>query len=76
MKNNIIRYVFCDGTVSEHEVPEDLFAVHTEMVQAEKRLFWREAKWKVSKEFLEEYAEQNAASHKVARNNPRNHTYN
>jgi RNA polymerase sigma factor (sigma-70 family) len=60
MERNIIRYEFCDGTVGEYEVSDELFAVHAEMVREEKRLFWREAKWKVSREYLEDYAEQHA----------------
>ena len=36
-----IRYEFCDGTISEIEVEDSLYAAHEQMVTMEKRNHWK-----------------------------------
>ena len=37
-----IKYTFADGTTSEIEVTDELYSLHLELVQQEKRNHWRE----------------------------------
>ncbi len=47
-----IKYTFSDGTTSEIEVTDELYAVHLEIVQTERRLHWRESRRQTSLENL------------------------
>lgn len=49
-----IKYTFADGTTSEIEVTDELYAVHLEIVQTERRLHWRESRRQTSLENLRE----------------------
>ena len=49
-----IKYTFADGTTSEIEVTDELYAIHLEIVQAERRLHWRESRRQTSLENLTE----------------------
>jgi len=50
-----IRYEFCDGTVNEVEVSDELCALHDEMVQLEKRNHWKNTRRHISLEYLNRY---------------------
>ena len=39
-----IKYIFADGTTSEIEVTDELYALHLELVQQEKRNHWKETR--------------------------------
>ncbi len=39
-----IKYKFADGTTSEIEVTDELYALHLQLVQEEKRNHWRETR--------------------------------
>ena len=39
-----IKYTFTDGTTSEIEVTDELYALHLQLVQEEKRNHWRETR--------------------------------
>lgn len=39
-----IKYTFADGTTSEIEVTDELYALHLELVQQEKRNHWKETR--------------------------------
>ena len=39
-----IKYEFADGTTSEIEVTDELYALHLELVQQEKRNHWKETR--------------------------------
>lgn len=39
-----IKYEFADGTTSEIEVTDELYALHLQLVQEEKRNHWRETR--------------------------------
>lgn len=39
-----IKYVFADGTTSEIEVGEEIYALHLQLLQEEKRNHWRETR--------------------------------
>ena len=39
-----IKYTFADGTTSEIEVTDELYALHLQLVQEEKRNHWRETR--------------------------------
>ncbi len=43
-----IKYEFADGTTSEIEVTDELYALHLELVQEEKRNHWRETRRHIS----------------------------
>ena len=49
-----IKYTFADGTTSEIEVADELYAIHLEIVQTERRLYWRESRRQTSLEYLTE----------------------
>ena len=50
-----IIYTFCDGTISEVEVDDALYAIHWEMVQQEKRNHWKNTRRHISLDYLREY---------------------
>ncbi|MCL2798512.1 MAG: LuxR C-terminal-related transcriptional regulator [Firmicutes bacterium] len=50
----VIRYEFADGTVSEIEVSDEFYAVHEEMVKAEKCNHWKNTRRHVSLTYLQE----------------------
>ncbi len=37
-----IKYTFADGTTNEVEVTEDIYLIHLELLQQEKRNHWKE----------------------------------
>ncbi len=39
-----IKYTFADGTTNEVEVTEDIYLIHLELLQQEKRNHWRETR--------------------------------
>ena len=39
-----IKYKFADGTTNTVEVSDEIYSVHLEIVQQEKRLHWRETR--------------------------------
>lgn len=49
-----IKYEFADGTTSEIEVTDEIYSVHLEIVQQERRLYWRESRRQTSLEYLTE----------------------
>lgn len=49
-----IKYTFADGTTSEIEVTNELYAVHLQLVQDEKRNHWRETRRHISLNYLME----------------------
>lgn len=49
-----IKYTFADGTISEIEVTDELYAVHLQLLQEEKRNHWRETRRHISLNYLME----------------------
>ncbi len=49
-----IKYIFADGTTSEIEVTDELYALHLQLVQEEKRNHWRETRRHTSLNYLME----------------------
>ena len=49
-----IKYKFADGTTSEIEVTDELYALHLELVQQEKRNHWKETRRHISLNYLTE----------------------
>ena len=49
-----IKYEFADGTTSEIEVTDELYALHLELVQQEKRNHWKETRRHISLNYLME----------------------
>ena len=47
-----IKYEFADGTTSEIEVTNELYALHLQLVQEEKRNHWRETRRHISLYYL------------------------
>ena len=49
-----IQYKFNDGTISEINVTDELYALHLELLQEEKRNYWKETRRHISLEYLME----------------------
>lgn len=49
-----IKYIFADGTTSETEVTDEIYSIHLELTQQERRLYWRESRRQTSLEYLAE----------------------
>ena len=49
-----IRYIFSDGTTSEIEVTDELYILHLQLLQQEKRNHWKETRRHISLEYLNE----------------------
>ena len=49
-----IQYKFNDGTTKEINVTDELYALHLELLQEEKRNHWRETRRHISLEYLME----------------------
>lgn len=49
-----IKYTFADGTTSEIEVSDEIYALHLQLVQEEKRNHWRETRRHTSLNYLME----------------------
>ncbi len=49
-----IKYTFADGATSEIEVTDELYALHLQLVQEEKRNHWRETRRHTSLNYLME----------------------
>ena len=49
-----IKYTFADGTTYEVEVTDELYAMHLQLVQEEKRNHWRETRRHTSLNYLME----------------------
>jgi len=49
-----IKYIFADGTESEIEVSEEIYALHFQLLQEEKRNHWRETRRHTSLNYLME----------------------
>ena len=49
-----IKYVFADRTTSEIEVGEEIYALHLQLLQEEKRNHWRETRRHISLYYLME----------------------
>ena len=49
-----IKYKFADGTTSEIEVSDELYALHLQLLQEEKRNHWRETRRHTSLNYLME----------------------
>ena len=49
-----IQYKFNDGTTSEISVTDELYALHLELLQEEKRNHWKETRRHISLEYLME----------------------
>ena len=47
-----IKYTFADGTTNEVEVTEELYNIHLELLQQEKRNHWRETRRHTSLNYL------------------------
>ena len=47
-----IKYTFADGTTSEIEVTNEIYALHLQLVQEEKRNHWRETRRHISLYYL------------------------
>lgn len=59
-----VKYEFADGTTSEIEVTDEIYALHLELVQQEKRNHWKETRRHISLNYLTENGidfEDNAA---------------
>lgn len=59
-----IKYEFADGTTSEIEVTDEIYALHLELVQQEKRNHWKETRRHISLNYLSDKGidiESNAA---------------
>ncbi len=48
----VIIYKFVDGTTNEIEVTDELYLIHLELVQMEKRNHWRETRRHISLNYL------------------------
>lgn len=48
----VIIYKFVDGTTNEIEVTDELYLIHLQLVQMEKRNHWRETRWHTSLNYL------------------------
>ena len=60
-----IEYEFLDGTTSKIEVTDELYALHLELVQQEKRNHWKETRRHISLNYLQDSGidfESNAAN--------------
>lgn len=49
-----IKYTFADGTTSEIEVSEEIYALHLQLLKEEKRNHWRETRRHISLYYLME----------------------
>ena len=49
-----IIYKFSDGSISEIEVSDELYALHLQLLQEEKRNFWKETRRHISLNYLNE----------------------
>lgn len=49
-----IKYTFADGTISEIEVSDEIYALHLQLLQEEKRNHWRETRRHTSLNYLME----------------------
>ena len=49
-----IKYTFADGTTSEIEVTDEIYAVHIELANEEKRNHWKETRRHISLNYLTE----------------------
>ena len=49
-----IQYKFNDGTTKEISVTDELYALHLELLQEEKRNYWKETRRHISLEYLME----------------------
>ncbi len=49
-----IKYRFADGTTSEIEVTDEFYILYAELVQQEKRNYWKETRRHISLEYLNE----------------------
>ena len=49
-----IKYTFVDGTKSEIEVTDEFYATYAELVQQEKRNYWKETRRHISLDYLNE----------------------
>ncbi len=49
-----IKYEFSDGTTSEIEVSDELYALHLQLLQEEKRNHWKETRRHISLNYLNE----------------------
>ena len=49
-----IKYTFADGTTNEVEVTEDIYLIHLELLQQEKRNHWKETRRHTSLYYLME----------------------
>lgn len=49
-----IKYEFNDGTTNEIEVSDELYALHLQLLQAEKRNHWKETRRHISLNYLNE----------------------
>ena len=59
-----IKYEFADGTTSEIEVTDEIYALHLQLLQEEKRNHWRETRRHISLNYLSDKGidiESNAA---------------
>lgn len=59
-----IKYEFADGTTSEIEVSEEIYALHLQLLQEEKRNHWKETRRHISLNYLSDKGidiESNAA---------------
>lgn len=59
-----IKYTFADGTTSEIEVTNEIYALHLQLVQQEKRNHWKETRRHISLNYLSDKGidiESNAA---------------
>lgn len=48
----IIIYKFVDGTTNAIEVTDELYLIHLQLIQMEKRNHWRETRWHTSLNYL------------------------
>lgn len=54
----IIRYHFCDGTIKEIEVNNEIYSLHLQLLQEEKRNHWRETRRHISLNYLNELGKE------------------
>lgn len=61
-----IKYIFADGTTSEIEVTDELYALHFQLLQEEKRNHWRETRRHLTLQTQNNSSVVNALNAKIA----------
>ena len=65
-----VKYKFCDGTEQEVEIGDELYAAIQKIERYERRLYWRDAKYRYAVDSLENYLEKNDLDIESAESTP------